>query len=168
MSGKKTNAMRLLDEAGIVYQTLEYPTADGRIDGLSVAGKIGREAERVFKTLVTVSACREHFVFLVPVNRELDLKLAAQAAKQKNIALIPAKTLLPLTGYLHGGCSPVGMKKHFPTFIDESAVLYDAICVSGGRIGINLELSPARLAAHLAASFVDLTGESQTAGHFST
>ena len=115
--------------------------------------------EQVFKTLVTQSASREHFVFVVPANAELDLKKAAKVSGQKNIEMLPSKQLLPLTGYIHGGCSPVGMKKPFKTFIDETAILYDHICVSGGRVGTNLAIEPETLAKFIGADFADLAKE---------
>lgn len=154
---KKTNAMRLLDQARIPYEYYEYETADGKIDAVSVARKIGQEPEQVFKTLVTISPTREHFVFVIPSVCELDLKLAAKAAKQKSIEMLPSKLLLSTTGYIHGGCSPIGMKKAFPTFIEETALLYDKICVSAGKVGINLCLSPSSLALYLPATFADLS-----------
>ena len=159
MNAKKTNAMRLLDNAGIEYRLFEYSVDDGLIDALSIARKIGQNAEQVFKTLVTQSASHEHFVFIIPAGTELDLKKAAKVSGQKNIEMLPSKQLLPLTGYVHGGCSPVGMKKPFRTFIDETAVLYDHICVSGGKIGTNLGVNPETLAAFLPAEFADLTKE---------
>lgn len=152
----KNNVERLLEAAGIAYIAHEYPVADGLIDGMSIASKIGKEPERVFKTLVTEAPGHEYFVFIVPVCMELDLKKAARACGRKSIVMIPSKQLLPLTGYIHGGCSPVGMKKHFPTFIDETAVLWDSICVSGGRVGLNLEIAPEVLAGAVDASFADL------------
>ena len=153
---KKTNAMRLLDQAHISYQYYEYETVDGKIDAVSVARKIGQEPEQVFKTLVTQSPAHEHFVFVIPSVCELDLKLAAKAAKQKSVEMIPLKQLLSTTGYVHGGCSPIGMKKPFPTFIDETALLYDKICVSAGKVGLNLCLSPQDLASFVEAEFADL------------
>ncbi len=156
----KTNAMRLLETAGILRRIYEYETADGRIDALSIAEKIGVSPDQVFKTLVTVcSVNREHFVFVVPATAELDLKRAARAAGQKNIELIPMKQLLPLTGYVHGGCSPVGMKKTFPIYFDETAVLFDFICVSGGKVGTNVAVNPEELAELIHAEFAPLTAE---------
>ena len=159
MNAKKTNAMRLLDNAKIPYRLFEYPVDDGLIDALSIARKIGQNAEQVFKTLVTQSPSQEHFVFVVPAGTELDLKKAAKVSGQKSIEMLPSRQLLPLTGYVHGGCSPVGMKKPFRTFIDETAVLYDYICVSGGKIGTNLAVNPETLATFLPAEFADLTKE---------
>ncbi len=155
-SVKKTNAMRLLEEAGIVFTAYEYDISDGMIDAKSIARKIGRDESEVFKTLVTWSKPGEFFVFVVPANGELDLKQAAKVSGQKHIELIPLAKLLPLTGYVHGGCSPVGMKKFFPTYIDESAILYDTICVSGGRVGLNLGVNPEELAQWLPAEFAEI------------
>lgn len=157
MSVEKTNALRLLEAAEIAYTPYEYPTEDGRIDAVSVAEKLGAKPERVFKTLVTESPDREHFVFIIPGNTELDLKKAARAAGKKSIEMLKVKELLPLTGYVHGGCSPVGMKKLLPAWIDENAILYDKIFVSGGRVGLNLEINPEALASFLPAEFVSLT-----------
>ncbi len=157
MSIPKTNAARLLESASIDYTPHEYPVDDGKIDAISVAGKIGLPPEQCFKTLVAQSPEHEYFVFVLPGSSELDLKKAARAANTKSIELIPVKQLLPLTGYIHGGCSPVGMKKQFRTFIDETAILYDAIAVSGGRVGLNITLNSEALAGFIGAEFVDLT-----------
>ena len=152
----KNNVERLLSAAGIAYLAREYPVDDGLIDGMSIARKIGEDPEQVFKTLVTEAPGHEYFVFIVPVCGELNLKKAARACGRKSIAMIPSKQLLPLTGYVHGGCSPVGMKKKFPTFIDETAILYDHICVSGGRVGLNLAVAPEALAGMVEAEFADI------------
>lgn len=148
--------MRLLDAASIPYRIYEYPVDDGRIDALSIAEKIGESPTQVFKTLVTVSPAREYFVFVVPAAESLDLKKAARASGQKSIEMIPLKLLFPLTGYVHGGCSPLGMKKKFSTFLDETAILYDYICVSGGKVGTNLGVNPDSLSLLLEAGFADL------------
>ncbi len=153
---QKTNVMRLLEAAEIAYTAYEYDISDGDVSGKSVAAKIGLPEGQVFKTLVTESSAQENYVFVIPVSDELNLKKAAKAAGVKSIDLIPAKKLLPLTGYIHGGCSPVGMKKSLPTFIDESAILYDFITVSGGKIGSNLGVAPEDLAGLLNAGFYDL------------
>jgi len=152
----KTNAMRLIESSGTAYHAYEYDVSDGRIDALSIAEKINRTADEVFKTLVAEAPGHEYFVFVVPAASELDLKKAARTANRKSIELIPQKQLLPLTGYIHGGCSPLGMKKLFPTFIDESAVLFETICVSGGRVGLNLALHPEELAGLVNAEFADI------------
>jgi len=152
----KTNALRLLEQAGIEFEPHEYPVDDGKIDAVSVAAKIGVPPEQCFKTLVTQSPDNNNFVFVIPGSSELDLKKAAKAAGCKSIEMIPSKKLLPLTGYVHGGCSPVGMKKLLPTFIDEIAIIYDFIAVSGGRVGLNITINPEKLAKFIDAEFVDL------------
>lgn len=145
---EKTNAMRLLERAGICYTPHAYPVEDGAIDGISVAKKCGQDPARVFKTLVTQGADGGVYIFVVPVARELDLKAAARAAEVKSVSMLPQAKLLPLTGYIHGGCSPVGMKKLFPTIVEESALQQDTIYISGGRVGIQIELAaPALLKA---------------------
>ena len=152
----KTNAIRLIEQAGISCHLHVYDPNSG-IDGVSVAASLGELPDQVFKTLVTEGRDNRHFVFVIPVTATLDLKKAAKTAGEKSIVMIPQKSLLPLTGYIHGGCSPVGMKKMFPTFIDETAQLFDRIFVSGGRIGLQMELSPLDLAGLVNASFVSLT-----------
>ena len=156
MATAKTNALRILETSGIPHQVREYDVSDGRIDGLSVADKIGADPACVYKTLVTTGKDTGTLVFVVPVEYELDLKKAALAAGDKYVEMIKSKDLEPLTGYVHGGCSPVGMKKAFPTFIEESAQLYEAINVSAGKIGVQMELSPEDLAALTTAVFADL------------
>ena len=152
----KTNALRLAERAGLEFEAFEYDVADGRIDALAIAEKLGRLPEEVFKTLVTEAPGHEYFVFIVPAAGELDVKKAARAAGCKSIELIPLKELLPLTGYVHGGCSPLGMKKLFPTFIDETAQLFDRIWFSGGKIGLNIAASPEALAEVIPAQFADI------------
>ena len=153
----KSNAMRLLEENSIPFIAHEYDTADGEIDACSIAGKLGRSTDEVFKTLVTEAPGPEYYVFVVPASGELNLKKAAKAAKVKSIEMIPLKKLLPLTGYVHGGCSPVGMKKKFPTFIDETAILSEKIYFSAGKRGVQIILDPEVLAEVSNAEFVDLT-----------
>jgi len=152
----KTNALRIVEAAGVKFQIYEYDLTDGRLDGVSAAEKIGRPPEMVFKTLVTVGKITGINVFVIPVECELDLKKAAIAAGDKNIEMIKSRELEPKTGYIHGGCSPVGMKKSFPTFIEETAELLDTIIVSGGRRGLQMELSPNELSTLTAACFADL------------
>ena len=153
----KTNVERLLENAGIPFTPYEYDVSDGKLDAISIARKIGKDQDQVFKTLVTEAPGPEYFVFVIPGPATLDLKKAARAAKVKSIAMIPQKKLLPLTGYIHGGCSPIGMKKVLPTFLDETAILYDTICVSAGKVGTNVELNPESLAEYVSAPMVDLT-----------
>lgn len=152
----KSNAMRLLEENSVSFIPHEYDISDGMIDACSIAEKLDRSTDEVFKTLVTEAPGPEYFVFVVPASGELNLKKAAKAAKVKSIDMIPLKKLLPLTGYVHGGCSPIGMKKKFPTFIDETAILFDRIFVSGGYVGLNLEISPEDLAGFVEAEFADI------------
>jgi len=152
----KTNALRLLDAAGASYAAFEYDTSDGEISGVAVAAKMGQELERVFKTLVTEGKNTGFNVFLIPSNTELDLRKAAQAAGDKHVEMIKSRDLEPKTGYVHGGCSPIGMKKRFPTFIDETAGMYDTIYISGGRVGMQIEIAPTDLAKITSAEFRDL------------
>lgn len=155
---EKTNVMRALEQKKIPYTAHAYP-ADGTIDGVSVAAYLGQDPEQVFKTLVTKAASGAYYVFDIPVAENLDLKKAAKAVGEKSIAMIPQKELLPLTGYIHGGCSPVGMKKQFPTVFHETAVLFDTICVSAGKVGFQVEVSPAELMTLLGADTADVTVE---------
>ncbi len=154
----KTNVVRLLETAGVDFRFYEYDVSDGRLDAISIAEKIQEPAEQVFKTLVTrVVSAKEYFVFVIPGPGELDLRKAAKVCGRKAIEMIPQKLLFPLTGYIHGGCSPVGMKKAFPTFIDESAILYDYICVSAGKVGTNIAVHPEKLSGFIHAEFASLT-----------
>ena len=138
---EKTNVMRILEQQGVPYESHCYEDS-GAISGAEVAAVLGQDPERVFKTLVTVGRSGQHYVFVIPVLRELNLKKAAAAAGEKSIEMVKSKELLPLTGYIHGGCSPIGMKKPFPTFLEESAVLFDTILFSAGKIGWQVETSP--------------------------
>ncbi|MED3661272.1 Cys-tRNA(Pro) deacylase [Ureibacillus sp. FSL K6-8385] len=148
----KTNAIRLLEQRNMPFQAIAYET-EGAIDGVSVAKKIGHPADHVYKTLVTTAGAGKTYVFVIPVEKELDLKAAARAAGEKKVEMLPLKDLFAATGYVRGGCSPVGMKKQFPTFIDESAKDLDYIIVSGGKIGIQIRLAPADLAEAANAEF---------------
>lgn len=136
----KTNVMRILDQKKIEYKEHTYLNT-GAIGGQEVAEALGEDANRVFKTLVTVGKTGNHYVFLVPVNKELNLKKAAKAVNEKKIEMIKSKELLPLTGYIHGGCSPIGMKKFFKTTIHSTAENYDTIMFSAGKIGYQVETS---------------------------
>ena len=136
----KTNVMRILDQKKIEYKEYTYLNT-GAIGGQEVAEALGEDANRVFKTLVTVGKTGNHYVFLVPVNKELNLKKAAKAVNEKKIEMIKSKELLPLTGYTHGGCSPIGMKKFFKTTIHSTAENYDTIMFSAGKIGYQVETS---------------------------
>ena len=152
---EKTNVMRTLDQKKIPYTAHSYDP-DGPIDGVSVAQILGQPAEQVFKTLVTKGASGAYYVFDIPVAENLDLKKAAKAAGDKNMELIHVKELLGLTGYIRGGCSPVGMKKKYPTYIDETCQLYDEIAVSAGARGHQMIVPPEPLAALVDAEFADL------------
>lgn len=149
----KTNAIRLLDQQSVPYSLHEYNVVDGQIDGVSVANKIGQPVEMVFKTLVASAGPSKVYVFLIPVDKELDLKAAAKSAGEKKVELIPVKDLLGLTGYIRGGCSPLGMKKLFPTFIDLSAKSLDEMIVSAGKIGMQIQLKPTDLIANTKGGF---------------
>ena len=152
---EKTNVMRTLDQKKIPYTAHSYDP-DGPIDGVSVAQTLGQPPERVFKTLVTKGASGAYYVFDIPVAENLDLKKAARAVGEKSIAMLPQKELLGLTGYVHGGCSPVGMKKQFPTVFHETAAAYDTICVSAGKIGHQVECDPKALLTLLRAGTADI------------
>jgi Cys-tRNA(Pro)/Cys-tRNA(Cys) deacylase len=153
---KKTNAVRILDSNNIQYKLFEYEFNEDEIDAVSVANKINAPHDQVFKTLVTVGDKTGVNVFIIPGNSELNLKKAASASGNKNIEMIKVKDLLTLTGYIRGGCSPVGMTKKYPTFIEETSQLFDAIYVSSGIRGMQMLLSPADLAALTEAQFADL------------
>ncbi|MBR4040504.1 MAG: Cys-tRNA(Pro) deacylase [Clostridia bacterium] len=152
----KTNVMRILDKAATPHRVHYYDPEKG-IDGVSVAAQLGQDPQAVFKTLVTQGKSRAFYVFVIPVGATLNLKHAASACGEKAVEMIPQKILLPTTGYIHGGCSPIGMKKAFPTFIDETAQLFDAICVSAGKIGAQVELAPDDLLALTGAAYAALT-----------
>ena len=152
----KTNAMRILDRQKIKYEVLQYE-CDEFIDGLHTAEKTGAPVEQSFKTLVAQGKSKQYYVLVLPIAEEVDLKKAAKAVGEKSITMLPQKELLPLTGYVHGGCSPVGMKKQFPTVFHETVELFDTICVSAGKIGAQVEVNPADLVALLGAKMADVT-----------
>lgn len=152
---QKTNAMRELERAGASFDSRMFECPEA-LSGVEVANLLGLDPDRVFKTLVTVGKSGEHYVFMVPVAEELDLKKAADAVGEKSVHMVKSKELLGLTGYVHGGCSPVGMKKFFTTTVDETAQLFDRICFSGGRIGCQIETSPEDLAKAVPYTFADL------------
>ncbi|MDE3840398.1 Cys-tRNA(Pro) deacylase [Bacillus methanolicus] len=141
MAQTKTNAMRILDAKKIDYQTTAYDNKDGKIDGVSVAEKINKDPRQVFKTLVAQGTSKEVYVFIIPVAEELDLKKAAKAAGEKKVDLVPVKDIQKLTGYIRGGCSPIGMKKQYKTFLEISASEWETIVVSAGKIGVQMELA---------------------------
>lgn len=140
MKVDKTNAMRILDKNKVLYKIHTYEVKDGEIDGLTVAAKVGKNKEEVFKTLVTQGNSKNYYVFCVPVYCELDLKKAAYIVSEKNIELINQKNLLQITGYIRGGCSPIGMKKQFKTVFHKSILELNTVTVSGGKIGIQIEI----------------------------
>ena len=152
----KTNAMRLLDIAKIPYEIKEYEVDENDLSGTHIADCVGLPYEMVFKTIVTKGDKTGFCVFCLPCHKEIDFKAAARASGNKSIEPLHVKDLLGITGYIRGGCSPVGMKKRFPTFIDETAILFDTICVSGGKVGLNLEIDPEVLASTVDAHFADL------------
>ena len=152
-----TNAMRLLKQAGIEYDTSEYEVDESDLSGVHAAAMLGIDPDCMFKTLVTRGAGKNLYVFLIPVAEELDLKKCAAAAGEKKVEMIHVKELPVLTGYIRGGCSPIGMKKKYPTFIDEVATLFDRIYVSAGQRGQQLILDPEDLRAFTEAEFADLT-----------
>ena len=155
----KTNAMRMLDRGKVPYTVHTYDHSDGRIDGVSVAAKVGIDPERVYKTLVTRGSSGGYFVFVIPVALELDLKKAARAVGEKSVAMIRVEEINKVTGYIRVGCSPVGMKKRYPTVFDSRAAGLETIVVSGGRIGTQVELDPGALMAAVGAKTADLTAE---------
>ena len=156
---EKTNVMRTLEQKKIPYTAYTYPTEGGAMDGVSVAAYLGVDPEEVFKTLVAKGASGQYYVFDIPVAESLDLKKAAKAVGEKSIAMLPQKELLPLTGYVHGGCSPVGMKKPFPTVFHETAEILDRIMVSAGKIGYQVQCRPEELMELVNATTADVTVE---------
>ena len=155
MAENKTNVMRILDQKKIPYTPHTYPHGKEAVDGLTVAESLGLDPEQVFKTLVT-RGNKGYYVFVIPVADELDLKKAAKAAGTKSVSMLHVSELLPTTGYVRGGCSPVGMKKQFPTFFHESALSQQTIFVSAGKIGYQVELDPKSLADLVRGEFADL------------
>ena len=159
MSVKKTNAQRILEKEKIPYTPHSYDTSDGEIDGLSVAHKVNADPERVFKTLVTQGTSKNYSVFVVPVAHELDLKKCAKAAGEKSIAMIPVKDIMNITGYIRGGCSPIGMKKSYKTYFHDSALNFETIIFSAGAIGSQIEANPNDVAKVTRGKFASLTIE---------
>lgn len=156
---EKTNPMRMLEQEGISYDTASYTVDENDLSGLHAAKMLGTGPDRVFKTLVAKGEKRGYLVFCIPVAEELDLKKAARVAGDKRVELLPLKELLPVTGYMRGGCSPIGMKKHFPTYIEETAALFDSIYISAGKRGVQLIVSPEALMRFLPAQAADLIQE---------
>lgn len=156
MAELKTNVMRILDAHKIKYKSYNYESS-GAISGVEVAGALGENPAQVFKTLVTVSKSKKNYVFMLPVEKELDLKKAAAAVNEKNVEMLKSKELLPTTGYVHGGCSPIGMKKAFPVTIDSSAENFATIIYSGGKIGYQVETSVEDLSKIVNVQLADIT-----------
>lgn len=157
MAQAKTNAQRILEKEGLAYIPHIYDASDGHIDGVAVAQKVSMPVEKVFKTLVTRAPSKNIYVFVIPVAQELDLKAAAKAVKEKSVEMVGVKELLALTGYVRGGCSPIGMKKHYTTVVDFSAKDLPAIAISAGRIGAQIELSAENLQKATGCCFESLT-----------
>ncbi|WP_307340718.1 Cys-tRNA(Pro) deacylase [Metabacillus malikii] len=155
MVSRKTNAMRILDAENIQYAVLNYNSNDGRIDGIAVADKVNRPAAQVYKTLVTIGQ-NKIYVFVIPVTEELDLKKAAKCANEKKLEMLAVKDLQKWTGYIRGGCSPLGMKKSFPTYLHVSANELDKIIISGGKIGVQIEMQPNDLIKVINGQLVEL------------
>ncbi|MBR4442351.1 MAG: Cys-tRNA(Pro) deacylase [Clostridia bacterium] len=158
MGEVKTNAVRIVETHGATYALHTYPCKEP-LDGVTVAEKLGADVKRVFKTLVTQGKSGAYFVFVIPAAEELDLKKAARSVGEKAVAMIPVKDINKVTGYVRGGCSPVGMKKPYATRIDASALAQETIYVSAGRLGQQMELSPEKLSEIVGAAFDDLTAE---------
>lgn len=156
MAVQKTNAMRILDKNKINYEVITYDISDDKIDGISVAEKTGQDMKEVYKTLVTQGVSRELYVFVIPVDKELDLKKAAKSAGEKSLQMIHVKDITKYTGYIRGGCSPVGMKKLYKTFIYEEAENLEKVCVSGGKKGLQIKLSPMDLIEVVNGTFADI------------
>ncbi len=153
---EKTNVMRILEQKKIPYTAHIYSDT-AETNGLQIASRLGEDPDRCFKTLVTVGKSGNKYVFVIPVNRELDLKKAAKAVFEKSIEMLKAKDLFPLTGYVHGGCSPIGMKKFFKTVINNTAESFDTIYFSAGKIGYQVEVSPSDISKVIQFTFCDLT-----------
>jgi len=155
MSHVKTNAMRILDREKINYDIITYDSSDGKIDGISVTKKLGENPKFVYKTLVLQGNSGDIYIFVTPVEDEIDLKKAAAAAGEKNVKMVAVKDIMKLTGYIRGGCSPIGMKKHYKTFVNTSALDIEKIIVSGGKIGTQIEILTEDLAKVTSCEFKD-------------
>lgn len=156
MALSKTNAIRILDAKKVSYDILTYENKDGKIDGVSVAEKVGKDPKDVYKTLVAQGASKNIYVYVIPVAEELDLKKAAKAAGEKNVEMLPVKDIQKWTGYIRGGCSPIGMKKEYRTFIDESCLEIESIVISAGKIGMQMVLEPEKLKELTNANITDV------------
>ena len=152
----KTNVMRILEKEKVFFESYEYPHGKEAVDGVTVAKLLSQDPKTVFKTLVTTDGKKDYYVFVIPVEKELDLKKAANAVGEKSIEMIKSKELLPLTGYVHGGCSPIGMKKSFKTFVHETAKDFDTIVFSAGKIGCQVQLDVKDLEKMIRLGYADL------------
>ncbi|MGL5718943.1 MAG: Cys-tRNA(Pro) deacylase [Paraclostridium sp.] len=156
MAKIKTNAMRILDSKKVKYDMHSYDASDDNVDGISVANKIGKSVDEVYKTLVTQGTSKNFYVFVIPVNENLDLKKAAKVSNEKKVEMIAISDINKVTGYIRGGCSPVGMKKLYKTFVNKSAQTLDNIIMSAGKIGYQIEISPVDLQNIIKCEFVDI------------
>lgn len=152
----KTNAMRILDKSNIQYSIKEYPVDENDLSGVHVAKVLGMDERMLFKTLLLKGEKRGYLVCCIPVAEELDMKKAAKAAGDKSVAMLPLKDLTAVSGYLRGGCSPIGMKRQYPTFIESTATAYDNIAISGGKRGVQIIIAPNSLSEFIGAEFCDL------------
>lgn len=156
MKVDKTNAMRFLDKANITYEYHTYEHGKDAVDGISVATLLNEDPEKVFKTLICISNQKKYYVFVIPVKDELDLKKCAKAVHEKSVEMIPVKDITKVSGYVRGGCSPIGMKKQFPTVIHETCILHDTLIFSGGKIGLQIEMNPEELISLLNIEVMDI------------
>lgn len=157
MANFKTNAMRIIEKEKIPYNSYTYDAGDGAIDGVSVAHKMGQDEKKVYKTLVTKGTGRDYYVFVIPVAKELDLKACARSVGEKSVEMIKVSDINKVTGYIRGGCSPIGMKKEYKTVIDSSCLELDTMIFSGGKIGFQVEMSPDALIRLVNADTADIT-----------
>lgn len=155
----KTNAIRILEQKKAEFKVLRYTVGEAPPSGIEAAALLGQDPARVYKTLVTAGRSGEHYVFIIPVGAELDLRKAAEAAGEKSIAMVKSRELLPLTGYIHGGCSPVGMKKAYPTFLDSSAVACTSIIISAGKVGMHIDITVLELQKAVSVRICGLTAD---------
>lgn len=156
MKTAKTNAMRILDTSKIAYEVHSYPHGKEAVDGIHVAKLLHQDPAKVFKTLICISNQKAYYVFVIPVAYELDLKKCAKAVHEKSVEMIPVKDIMKVSGYIRGGCSPIGMKKQYPTILHESCLNYDTIIFSGGKIGLQIEMDPNELRSLIQANTSDI------------
>ncbi len=159
MANIKTNAMRIIEKENIPYNSYTYTAEDGALDGITVAGKIGKDEAKVYKTLVTKGTGRDYYVFVIPVAKELDLKACARCVGEKSVEMIKVSEINKVTGYIRGGCSPIGMKKEYKTVIDSSCLGLDTMIFSGGKIGFQVEMAPSALINLIGADTAEITAK---------